>query len=111
MTLYSFPLEAIFCKFPFLALGVELLFVYVYRTFAFPTTTCMEEDTGETHAPGWSTAVADFLDDPYARDDAEKAAAAERRKAAVERRAKSAAQTQTGGDAVEMTLGFVRTSF
>jgi hypothetical protein len=38
----------------------------------------MEEDTGGTHGPGWSTAAADFLDELCARDDAEKAAAAEK---------------------------------
>jgi hypothetical protein len=50
------------------------------------------------------TAVADFLDDLYARDDSERAAAAEKLRLKEERKAE-------GRYAVAMTLGFARTSF
>ncbi|KAJ7881083.1 hypothetical protein B0H14DRAFT_3857924 [Mycena olivaceomarginata] len=47
----------------------------------------MEDPSGTTHGAQWSTAVADYLDDIYARDAAEKAEAAEKLRLKEERQA------------------------
>ncbi|KAJ7881091.1 hypothetical protein B0H14DRAFT_2706102, partial [Mycena olivaceomarginata] len=78
----------------FLGLGRLVVCLYVLAGSALHLFILQQEDTGGTHGPGWSTATADFLDELYARDDAEKAAAAE--KLAVEGREEGAAQGRIG---------------
>ncbi|KAJ7881087.1 hypothetical protein B0H14DRAFT_3763364 [Mycena olivaceomarginata] len=65
-----------------------------------------------THGPGWSTETADFLDDLYARDDAEKAAAAEKLLLKEERKAlrKRKLEERSANDATSASCGKGQTS-